>query len=321
MTGRSTLIALAILLATPFPAAAQQARLLRMATGSPAGVYFPVGLALCRLVNEKRPEHLIRCAAETGEGSVDNLSKLRAGEVDLAMIQSDVQADAVNATGDEAFPGLRSVMSLYPESVTVVAHPDAGISDLKGLEGKRVSAGPAGSGQREMWNRLMAAEGWTADDFSELRDLSSTQQASALCDGRIDAFVATIGHPALTVQEATLTCGAVLVPVQGPRVADLVSSTPALVEATIPAGLYSGNPEPIPTFGVAATIVTRKDVPEDLVYSFVHAALTNLDRLRGFDPALSGLDTEKMAHAGLTAPLQKGAARAYESAAKPAPGN
>jgi uncharacterized protein len=314
----AVLLAVVSLVAAPSrEALAQEARLVRIATGSPAGVYFPVGIALCRLVNENRPEHGIRCSAEPSAGSVENLAALRAEEVDLAIVQSDTQAEAVDATGETAFESLRSVMSLHSEPVTVVARADAAIADFAGLTGKRVSVGPAGSGQRQMWNVLMQAQNWTADDFSPLLDLSSTAQASALCDGQLDAFVATIGHPALTVQEATLSCDARLVPVEGAAVDRLVGRNPAFARTIIPGGLYRGNRSDIPSFGVSATVVTRADVPDDIIYTFVQTALGNIDRLRGFDPALAQLDPAAMATTGLTAPMHPGARQAFEAAGAP----
>ncbi|WP_424933876.1 TAXI family TRAP transporter solute-binding subunit [Amaricoccus macauensis] len=312
--------AVATLLAVvPCVTVAQEARLVRMATGSPAGVYFPVGLSLCRLVNENRSEHKIRCAAETSEGSLDNLEKLRAKDVDLAIVQSDVQAAA--STGDNAFDTMRAVMSLYPETVTIVAGSDTDIDSLAALEGKRISAGPMGSAQRAMWNTLMAAEGWTEESFADLLDLSPADQASSLCEGQIDAFVTTIGHPALTVQEATLGCDAEIVPVESPEIEQFVSESSALVQAEIPGGLYAGHAEPIPSFGVTATVITRTNVSEEIVYTFVSAALINLDRLRLFDPALADLEIETMASAGLSVPLHDGAAQAFDAAANPVPAN
>lgn len=322
MTRLLALVAGALLLASsPVPAQAQDARLVRLSAGSPAGVYLPVAIALCRLVNEQRPVHGIRCAAKTSDGSLDNLERLRAGDADLAIVQSDVQAEAAGGTGDLAFDGLRAVMSLYPESVTIVTRADASITSLDALAGKRVSAGPAGSGQREMWNALMEEQDWTADDFAALLDLSSTDQASALCGDRIDAFVATIGHPALTVQEATLSCDAMIVPAEGPAVDRLIAGSPAFVKAEIPGDLYRGIADPVPSYGVTATVVTREDIPEELISIFVGSALSNLDRLRRFDPSLANLSTEEMAASGLTAPLHSGAAQAYDAATVPAPGN
>ncbi|MEM8569716.1 MAG: TAXI family TRAP transporter solute-binding subunit [Pseudomonadota bacterium] len=321
MRHRLIYLCAALFLLPGLSAAQPQERVVKFATGSPAGVYFPVGVALCRLVNETRAQHGIRCAAIPTEGSVANIEELSAKEVDLAMVQSDLQKEAFEGSSSSPFEDLRAVLSLYPETITVVARQEAGISDFSQLVGKRISAGPVGSGQRDMWERLMTVEGWTEEDMPDVQDLSSSLQASALCDNQIDAFVTTIGHPALTIQEATLSCGAVIVPVGSPAIDQLIADDPAFVNTSIPGGLYAGNAEDIPTFGVTATVVTRADVPDDVIDVFVGSALRNLERLRGFDTALSSLDPERMAREGLAAPLHPGAQSAFDAEAAETPSN
>lgn len=309
------LAALVLAAAAPVRPAAQEARLAEMGTGNVTGVYFPVGIALCRLVNQDRRAHGLRCAARPSDGSVANIAALRDGSVALAIVQSDVQHAALEGTGGFAdagrFDGLRAVMALHHEPLTIVARADAGIARLQDLADKRISAGAPGSGQRALWDVVMARMGWTPESFAAFEELAPSRQAEALCDGRIDAFVFTVGHPALTVQEATTGCDAVLVPAAGPEVDGLVAGSPFYSHAEIPGGLYRGNAEPVASFGVVATLVTREDVPDDDIHEVVRAAFDDLGTLRGLDPALAGLDPAEMVRAGLSAPLHPAAERYY----------
>jgi TRAP transporter TAXI family solute receptor len=315
MFRRRAILALALACAAAGGARAQEPRVVEMGTGSIAGVYFPVGIALCRLVNVSRAEHGIRCAARLTEGSVANIEALRAGEIDLAIVQSDVQHAA--ATGEDGFAGagpwsgLRSVMSLYPEALTIVARADAGIAALGDLAGRSVAIGAPGSGQRQMMDDLIAAAGWTPDIFAETPELPSTALADALCSGRIDAFALVVGHPALALQEATNACDTVLVAVDGPAPAALVAENPFYAEAVIPGGLYRGAPRDVPTFGVRATLVTRDDVPDDVIGTLVRSVFGDLDTLRGLNAVLADVAPEDMAEAGLTAPRHPAAAAFY----------
>jgi TRAP transporter TAXI family solute receptor len=155
--------------------------------------------------------------------------------------------------------------------------------------------------------------GWTAESFEAVLDLAPTDQADALCAGEIDAFAIAIGHPAPTVREATAGCDANLVPVTGPAIAALVAANPFFAEAEIPGGLYRGNPAPVPTFGVLATLVTRAEVSDAVIATQVDAAFGKLDTLRGLDPVLANLAPEAMATAGLTAPLHPAAESFFRS--------
>lgn len=295
-------------------AAAPPTTVVPMGTGAITGVYFPVGVALCRVVNQHRRETGLRCAATLSDGSLANVAALRDGEDGLAIVQSDVQEAARAGTGAFAsagpFDGLAAVMGLYPEPLTLVARADAGITQVENLAGRRVWLGAPGSGTRSLAETLIAALGWTDASLAPAPDIRADDVARALCAGEIDAFFYVVGHPAPVVQEATTACDARLVPVSGGAVEALVAANPALVMATIPA-LYRGTPAPVETFGVSATVVTRESEAEDTIYTIVRAIFGDFDMLRGLDPVLASLDPRTMVREGLTAPLHPGAARYY----------
>ena len=296
-------------------AQSQTPQVVEMGTGSIAGVYFPVGIALCRLVNRTRSEHGIRCAARLSEGSVANIEALRAGETDLAIVQSDIRHAAATGEGSfadaGAWTGLRAVMSLYPEALTVVARADAGITTLGDLAGRVVAIGAPGSGQRLMVDDLIAAAGWTPDIFAEAPELESTELADALCAGRIDAFALVVGHPALAIREATGACDTILVAIDGPAPASLVENSPFYAETVIPGDLYPGAPRDVPTFGVQATLVTRDDVPDAVIDTLVRSVFGDVETLRGLNPVLGGVSAEGMAKAGPSVPLHPAAEEFY----------
>jgi uncharacterized protein len=307
--------ALAGALAAGDVAAQDDQTFISMGTGGVTGVYYPVGGSICRLVNMNRREHGIRCAVESTGGSVFNINAMRAGDLEFGVAQSDVQYNAYEGQGDwegDPYGDLRSVFSLHAEPLTIVARADAGIGTLDDLEGKRVNIGNPGSGQRALFEQLMEEKGWTMDTFSLASELASAEQSQALCDNNIDAFAFTVGHPAGSIQEATTSCDTVLVPVTGEAVDSLVEQYPYYTKATIPGGLYRGADEPTETFGVGATVVTKADVPDDTVYTFVKSVFEDFDTFRELHPALANLEPATMATQGLSAPLHPGAERYYQ---------
>src|SRR3546814_4323492 len=94
---------------------------------------------------------------------------------------------------------------LCSSDLTVVARKDANIETFEDLKGKRVNIGNPGSGQRGTMEVLMDRMGWTKADFALASELQSAEQAAALCDDKIDAFVFTVGHPAGPIEEAATT--------------------------------------------------------------------------------------------------------------------
>ncbi len=287
-------------------------------TGGVTGVYYPAGGAICRLVNKQRRQNGIRCSVESTEGSVYNLKALRSGDLDFAIVQSDLQYDALKGTGafsaDGPFRHLRAVFSLYPEPLTIVARRDSSIRTLQDLRGKRVNIGSPGSGQRATMQVLMKKMGWTMKDFATAADLRSADLPQALCDNRIDAFVFTVGHPNGTVKEATTACPSVLISVDNAAVRQLVHDNPFYSMAVIPGGMYRGNPSDITTFGVRATLVTTSEEPASVVENLVKAVFANFDDFRQLHPAFRGLKRNSMVSEGLSAPLHAGAARYYRQA-------
>ncbi len=284
-------------------------------TGGVTGVYYPTGGAICRLVNKDRKTHGIRCSVESTGGSIYNINTIRAGELDLAIAQSDWQHHAYNGTSlfeeKGPFKSLRSVFSLHAEPFTVVARADSGIKTFDDLKGKRVNIGNPGSGQRGTMEVLMKAKGWTMKDFKLVSELKASEQSKALCDNKIDAMIYTVGHPSGAIKEATTSCSSVIVEVSGPVIDKLVGENAFYRIVTIPGGMYMGSENGVKTFGVGATFVSSTQVDNNVIYAVTQSVFDNFNEFKRLHPAFSGLKKEEMINDGLTAPLHDGAKKYF----------
>lgn len=286
-------------------------------TGSVAGVYYPTGGAICRFYEREVPGG-VRCDVEPTGGSIVNLQGLRDGRFSLAVVQSDWQYYAYTGQseyeGGSAFDTLRSLFSLHSEPFTVLARRDSGIQTFIDLKGRRVNLGEPGSGQRGTLEVLMATYGWTNEDFQRTSELPPLRQGEALCDYRLDAITYAAGHPNPAILEASQRCDTVLVPVTGEVINQLLEKKPYYRMTRIPGGLYPGNPDPVETLGMAATVVTTSDLSDEIAYQLVKAVFENFDTLTRLHPAFADLDPNAMVQDGLSAPLHPGARRYYEEA-------
>ncbi|MCF3972951.1 TAXI family TRAP transporter solute-binding subunit [Paracoccus salsus] len=311
-----------ILLTTAFAAgataaAAQEDRFITIGTGGQTGVYYVVGQSICRLVNRDTETTGIKCTAPSTGGSVANVNAIKSGDMTMGVAQSDIQYHAYNGSseefeGDKKFDNLRAVFSVHPEPFTVVARKDANIASFDDLKGKRVNVGNPGSGQLATMEVVLNAKGWSMGDFSLASQLKPAEQSAALGDNKVDAIVYTVGHPNGSIQEATSTVEANLVPVTGEEIDKLIEENPYYAKATIPGGMYAGTDEDTETFGVKATFVTSADVPDDMVYEVVKAVFDNFDRFKGLHPAFGNLEPEAMVTEGNSAPLHPGAEKYYK---------
>jgi TRAP transporter TAXI family solute receptor len=316
----AVLSAYAVIVCVVFGFSPEQAhsadKYLTIGTGGVTGVYYPAGGAICRLVNRGRRDHGIRCSVESTGGSVYNLNALRNGEIDIAAAQSDWQYHAYNGTGPFKDVGadkdLRSLFSLHSEPFTVIARSDSGIKVFDDLKGKRVNIGNPGSGGRATMEAIMAAKGWTKAVFKQATELRPSEQAQALCDGKIDVMIYAAGHPNGAVQEVTSTCEAKIIPVEGEEINKLVESFPFYAHTVIPGGMYTNNQDDVKTFGVKATFVTSEKVDEEVIYQVIKSVFENFENFKTLHPVFANLEPKDLIKSGNTAPLHKGAEKYFK---------
>ncbi len=313
-----TLIAAALALSSTFvsPVAVAEQKFVTIGTGGVTGVYYAAGGAICRLMNKDRAKHGIRCSVESTGGSVYNVNTIKAGELDFGVAQSDVQYNAIKGLAQfkegGAHADLRAVFSVYPEPLTVLARKEAGVTKFEDFKGKRFNVGNPGSGTRDTIATLMVAMGMKTSEFSLTSELKPDEHGAALCDNKIDGFGYVVGSPAANIQDPTTTCGAKLVPITGPAVDKLIAEYPYFATATIPGGMYPGNPDATKTFGVVASFVTSAKVPDDVVYAMVSAVFNNFDEFKKLHPAFANLDPKDMVKSGISAQLHPGAVKYYK---------
>ena len=288
-------------------------------TGGVTGVYYPTGGAISRMVNAKSDEYNIRATVESTGGSVFNINAVLSGDLEFGIAQSDRQFQAMNGLAEWEQAGaqedLRSVFAVHPESITLIASVESGITSVEDLEGMRVNIGNPGSGQLQNSRDVLAAFGLSEDDI-QAEQVAAVEAPGLLQDGRIDAFFYTVGHPNGNITEATSGRIEVrIVEIDGPEVDDMIDEYPYYARATIPASLYpaAANSSDATTVGVKATFVTSADVPEDVVYAITKEVFDNLDEFKSLHPAYQVLTMENMLE-GLSAPLHPGAVRYYEEA-------
>ena len=313
---RLALGAAAIALALPHGSAMAQQKFITIGTGGVTGVYYAAGGAICRLMNKDRAKHGIRCSVESTGGSVFNINTIRAGELDFGVAQSDWQYHATKGTKvfekDGPFNELRAVFSVHPEPFTVLARKEANVTKFEDFKGKRFNVGNPGSGTRASMEELLGAMGWKMSDFALASELKADEQGAALCDNKIDGFFYGVGHPSAAIQDPITTCGAKLVPLTGAAPDKLTKEFPFYAKVNIPGGIYAGNPNPTPTYGVLATFVTSSKVPDATVYELVKAVFDNFDDFKKLHPAFANLDPKDMVKNGISAPMHPGALKYYK---------
>ena len=177
-------VCLVLIMAVPSLAATAQ---LVMATGGTAGTYYPLGGAMSQIINSKVKD--VSISVQSTGASVANIRMIENGEVDLALVQTDIADYAWNGTemfkDDGKLQGFAVIASLYPELIQVVVRAESGIDSIADLKGKKVSVGAPGSGTEANARQLLETYGLEYKDLAQVQYLSFAESAEAFKDNTL----------------------------------------------------------------------------------------------------------------------------------------
>jgi TRAP transporter TAXI family solute receptor len=272
------------------------------------------------MINKKFDQYGIKVTVESTSGSVFNVNAVLNGDLVFGVVQSDRQYQAYNGLAEWSGLGeqteLRSVFSIHPESITLIASEKSGIREIKDLKGKRVNLGNRGSGYLQNSRDVLKAVGLGERDDLNAEYAKAVEAPGLLQDERIDAFFYTVGHPNSNIKEATSgRIKVFIVPIRGRSIDKLLGKYPYYAKSKIAHSSYpyAKNTKDIETIGVKATFVTSKNVNERIVYAMTKEVFDNFEDFKSLHPAYNVLTKENML-SGLSAPIHKGALKYYKEA-------
>jgi TRAP transporter TAXI family solute receptor len=303
---------------SPPPLIAFDEPMLNISTGNVTGVYYAAGSAVAKMHNKKRKEYNLRLITEASEGSIANIENVLEGSAAFGISQANQLFHAQEGNAyweDQPHDNLRAVLGLYTEDYTVVTAADANIKTLADLKGKTVNIGELGSSDARQSMYVLQFFGLVEKDLTVNRQ--PTYEAPELLQaGKIDAYLYTVGHPNLSVKEASTGERKVEIISPGQEFIDhYIKVRTYIVSSDIPIDYYPVivNKEPIPTIGLKAILFTREDADEQVVYNMVKEVLSNFDLFKRQHPAFANLTPEKLTK-GLIVPVHPGAERYFKEA-------
>lgn len=276
---------------------------LRVGAGDRGGLYLAFAELLAARVHLRYPDVTVEVLST--EGSVENLVRLRAGDVDLGLALADVterdRASGPAATAPEA------VARVYENYLQVIVRQDTAIRQLSDLSGLTVSIGPGGSGGAATSEVLF--EGAGLRGRVEMVRFRLREGLARLAAQDIDALVWSGGVPTPAITEL-----AAVIPL---RMLDIGAQAEPMsrlggypyVPRQVPSGSYV--PKGIQSIGVPDLLLCRHGMPADLVAAVVDVLATDAPHLvPPYVRGLQYLDTPSLVQTGLI-PLNPGAVTAY----------
>ncbi len=233
-----------------------------MATGASDGAYHRYGLALKDVVAEQG----FTLELVNTRGSVDNLHRLAAREVDIAFVQSGLASEYASTT-------LEGLASLFFEPLWIFTRGELPRPRLSSLAGKRIATGSDGSGSQAISETLLEDAGLFNTGI-EMRPLGGIAAADALIAGEVDAvfMVSDVNAPAVRRLFDAPGIG----PLDLERAPALARRHAWLQNILVPAGLIDLAQDQPPTdvrlVGVAATLIAQKDLHPAVVDLMMQAS-------------------------------------------------
>jgi len=308
------LLALALIVGSLGPVQAAQRRFLSIASGWVTGAYYPFAGAVSRVAWKHLKEKNIKITAESSGASVANAKLIGKGDTDFALLQNDIASYAYNGKlmFKKPIKNLLGCMTLYPETVQLVARDAANIKSVADLKGKKVSIGPLGSGTSENAKQILAAWGMSLKDIKS-QQLKATQGSDYMKDGRLDAYFSTVAVGAASIIDTHVLVSCHIVPITGPNADKLMKQFPFYAKDTVPAGVYKGVDKPVPTIAVMAMMVARADLETDIIYDVLKAIYSDLDQIKKAHAKFKVISLDK-ALVGMSVPLHPGAKKFFKEA-------
>jgi len=287
-------------------------------TGGVTGVYYPTGGAICRIMNKMKKKTGIKCTVESTGGSVYNINAIKKGELDFGIAQSDVVYQAYNGEGKfkgKPFKGLRVVMSIHPELLTLVVRKDSGIKNFFDLKGHRINIGNPGSGNEAAVKTLFDyCKKMSLNDI-KVEQLKAAECPNALKDKKIEGYFYMVGHPTANIKDAANSVDIDLISLDNvPAAQKLVKEKPYYAWGVIPAGMYKGVNHPTKTYGVKAILVTSDKMDDKTVYYLTKAILDNFDKFKKMHPAYKNLTKKDLLKGFDLNMMHPGAKKAFQEA-------
>lgn len=276
-------------------------------TGGTSGVYYPMGVAIAKIFGEKIPG--ARPSVQATKASVENLNLLQQGKGELAFTLGDSLAAAWKGEEEAGFKAklgkLRGVTAIYSNYIQIVASKDSGIKTLADLKGKRLSVGAPKSGTELNARAILAAAGLTYADLGKVEYLPFGESVELMKNRQLDATLQSAGLGVASIRDLATSVDITVVEV--PKAVIDKAGAP-FVGAEIPAGTYSKQDAPVHTAAVVNYLVTRADLPDDLVYQMTKAIYENLGELQAAHSAAKSIRIEN-ALVGMPVPMHPGAAK------------
>ena len=295
-------------------------KLLAMGSTQSSSSHYAYFVALAKIMNTYVSEVNIN-VVETG-ASVDNINRIKKGQLDLGMTTIHLQYQAYHGMGPWKDNPIKDQYVLWvyqPAPQNFVVREDSGVKSVYDLAGKAFNPGMRGSATEKTVEAILDALAVTPNFYRGGTD----DTVASIKDNRIVGYVKS-GAGVKSLDASTLDI-ATFTPIRligftDNDIAKVKAKYPYLSPVTVPKGIYKGSPA-YKTFAMLIGVVASKNLPEDLVYKMVKASHEHFaDQVAAY-PSIKGDNLPELTLDTCTVPLHPGAVKYYKELGLKVPDN
>ena len=290
---------------------------IRIATGFPSGVFFPLGNALATIYNETVPS--VYASAEPTAGAIFNVNAIQEGSMDLGFSLADIAYTAHTrgiALDPRPHTRLRGIAAVYVSVLHLIVRGDGPFHSVADLRGARIGYGSSSPDEVVPAELLPATtlELLTAGGELDPSDVQGVAMSfgdalNAFASGELEVGLVRAGYPLTTLRDVARDIDFRLLEIQPAAAVQIRAKYPFYKPAQIPGGTYNAQPEAVSTVGLDNVLLCREDLDEDLVYRLTKALFDSLPRLAQMHEVALQVDPDLAPATPI--PLHPGAARYY----------
>ena len=290
-----------------------------LTTATTGGTFYPVGVAIATLTHAQLYEsEEISLTAISSAGSMENLKLLRDNQVQFAILQGPFGAWSWTGEGPVSRPQthIRSVSALWKNVEHFVLLTELTdtkfMMDLDRLDDERYVLGARNSGAEQTGRFILDTLGIDYEEKFNLAYMGYGPTSNAIQDGNIVGMNIPAGAPVSAITRAYAFMGERMTILNWTQdsLDKLNARYPLWDWYDFPPGTYPSQTENIRTVASPNVLVTRVDIPEEVVYNITKVIWENLATLQEIHGATNDMRPE-IAIDGLGAPLHTGALRYY----------
>jgi len=286
-------------------------KLLAMGSTQSSSSHYAYFVAIAKIMNSHVPDVNIN-VVETG-ASVDNINRIRKGQLDLGMTTIHLQYQAYHGMGPWKDNPIKDQYVLWvyqPAPQNFVVREDSGVKTVYDLAGKAFNPGMRGSATEKTAEAILDALGVAPNFYRGGTD----DTVASIKDNRIVGYVKS-GAGVKNLDASTLDIATFtpirLIGFSDKDIAKVQAKYPYLSPVTVPKGIYKNSPA-YKTFAMLIGVVASKNLPEDLIYKMVKASHEHFaDQVAAY-PSIKGDNLPELTLETCTVPLHPGAIRYYK---------